>query len=54
MTSWWELLYLLNVLCVWVSWRLAKRFFNEENKLGGYANLFASALNVAVLLNHFI
>jgi hypothetical protein len=50
----WDLLYLLNVLCVWISWRLAMRSFNEENQIGGYANLFASALNAAILMYHFI
>lgn len=50
----WELLYLLNVFCVWFSWRLAMRCFNEENKIGGYANLFASALNGAILMYHFV
>jgi hypothetical protein len=50
----WDLIYLLNVFCVWISWHLAMRSFNEENQIGGYANLFASAFNAAIVLNRFI
>ena len=54
MIEWWDLIYLLNVFCVWFSWHFAMRSFNEENKIGGYANLFASAFNAAIVLNRFI
>jgi hypothetical protein len=54
MTGYLELLYLLNLACVFISWNFATRDFNEGNKFGGYANLFASALNGAIILNHFI
>ena len=54
MTNWWELLYLLNVFCVWFSWRIAMNSFKADNKFGGYANLFASALNAAIVAKHFI
>lgn len=54
MTSYFELFYLLNLACVFLSWKWAMEAFSVNNKFGGYANLFASALNAAIILNHFI
>ena len=48
-----DLLYLLNILCVFVSWRVAQKCFNEGNQFWGYGNIFASALNAAIVFNHF-
>jgi hypothetical protein len=50
----WEILYLLNIFCVWFSWRVAKQCFDRGDKAMGYVNVFASALNAAVVLNHFL
>ena len=50
----WDALYLINVLCIFVSWKFATTCFNEGNKTGGYLNLFASALNAAIVASHFI
>ena len=54
MTTAWDFLYLINVALVYVSWKFATVAFSNGNKIGGYANLFASALNAAVVLNKFI
>ena len=54
MTSYWDLLFLINVVCVFVSWKWATVAFKEGNQFGGWFNLFASALNAAIVLNHFI
>ena len=54
MTSAWDLLYLINIILVFVSWKFATIAFDNGNKIGGYANLFASALNAAVVLVKFI
>lgn len=48
-----DILYLLNVVCVYVSWRVATKCFNEGNTFWGYSNIFASALNFALVVNHF-
>jgi hypothetical protein len=53
MTGAWDLLYLINLACVFLSWKWATVAFNNDNKWGGYLNLFASALNAAIILNHF-
>ena len=54
MTSAWELWYLLNFACIFLSWKWAMESFEVGNKFGGYLNLFASALNAVVILDHFI
>lgn len=54
MTSAWDLIYLINIALVFVSWRFANIAFDNGNKIGGYLNLFASALNAAVVLSKFI
>lgn len=54
MTSYFDLFYLINLACVFFSWKWAMVAFDDGNKLGGYLNLFASALNAAIILNHFI
>ena len=53
MTSVWELFYLLNLACVFLSWKWASEAFNNGNKFGGYFNLSASALNAVIILDHF-
>lgn len=54
MTGWLELFYLINIFCVWYSWRCAMYCFDLENLKLAYANLFASALNAAIVLDHFL
>jgi hypothetical protein len=54
MTSAWDLLYLINIAFVFVSWKFATISFSNGNKIGGYANLFASALNASIVLSKFI
>lgn len=54
MTGAWQLFYLLNLACVFLSWKWANDAFEAGNKLGGYMNLFASALNAVIILDHFI
>ena len=49
-----EFMYLLNVGCVVFSWRVASNCFDRGDKVWGNFNLFASALNAAIVLNHFI
>lgn len=49
-----EIFYLINVICVYVSWRVATKCFNEGNTVWGYFNIGASALNAAIIINHFI
>lgn len=46
--------YLINVGCVYISWRWAMECFNDGLKSAGYVNLFASALNAAIVLDHFL
>lgn len=54
MSSAWDLIYLINIALVFVSWKFANIAFDNGNKIGGYLNLFASALNAAVVLSKFI
>jgi hypothetical protein len=49
-----ELLYLLNVVCVVFSWRVAMQCYNRGDKFWGNFNLFASALNAAIVVNHIL
>jgi len=49
-----DILYLLNVFCVWFSWRVATKCFNEGNTVWAYFNIGASALNAAIVINHFV
>jgi len=48
-----DALYLINVLCIVVSWKFATMCFKSGNKTGGYFNLFASAFNAVVVVRHF-
>jgi len=48
-----DILYLLNVVCIVVSWRVATQCFNRGDKLWGNFNLGASALNFVIVVNHF-
>jgi hypothetical protein len=52
--QWFDLLYLINLFCVWFSWRIAMKSFSEDCPKAGYLNIFASALNAAIIANHFI
>lgn len=54
MTGWLELLYLLNVFCIWYSWRAADECFEYGNTRAGWINVLASALNAAIVADHFI
>lgn len=54
MTSAWDLLYLINIAFVFVSWKVATISFDNGDKIRGYLNLFASALNAAIVLRKFI
>lgn len=54
MTGVYQLFYLLNLACVFLSWKWAMEAFNVGNKFGGYFNLFASALNAVIIFDHFI
>ena len=49
-----ELLYLINVICIIVSWRVAMQCYNRGDKFWGNFNLFASALNAAIVVNHIL
>jgi len=49
-----ELLYLINVACVVVSWRVAMQCFSRGDKFWGNFNIFASALNAAIVVNHIL
>jgi len=50
----WDLMYLLNVFCVWFSWNAAMNCFEDERKFCGYFNLVASASNAAIVLDHIV
>jgi len=49
-----DLFILINVFCVVFSWRVASRCFDRGDKVWGNFNLFASALNAAIVINHFV
>jgi hypothetical protein len=49
-----ELLYLINVACIVVSWRVASQCYGRGDKFWGNFNLFASALNAAIVVNHIL
>jgi hypothetical protein len=49
-----DLFILINVACIVVSWRVAVNCFNRGDKFWGNFNLFASALNAAIVVNHLI
>ena len=49
-----DLFIVINVVCVVVSWRVASHFYNGGDKVWGNFNLFASALNAAIVINHFV
>lgn len=44
-----EWFILINAGLVLFSWRLAMQAFNEGNNIGGWLNIFASALNGAAV-----
>lgn len=52
--EWWELLFFVNLVCVGISANFAKECFDEGNQVGGWLNVFASALNAGIFLNHFV
>lgn len=52
--QWFDLIFLINLFCVWFSWRCAMQCFEWDNKKLAYLNLFASALNAAIVLDHFL
>lgn len=39
----------INVVCMVTSGMLAGYFFSENNTIGGWFNLFASAVNLAIV-----
>lgn len=45
-----ELIYIINLLFVFISWKLASRCYDNGNKVGFYFNMFASALNGVIVL----
>ena len=47
-----EYLYLINAGFAFFSWVWAMEAFEKGNNVGGYANLFASALNAAAVAYH--
>ena len=47
-----EWLYLINVFCVFFSWRVAMRC--KEYGTGWWLNMFASAFNGVVILRAFL
>lgn len=49
-----EWLFLINFLLIFVSCKWAMDAFKQGNKFGGYFNIFASALNAAIVATHFI
>lgn len=51
--EWFDLLYLITLFCVWFSWHVASQCFDRDEDFLGYFNLFASALNAVVFVNHF-
>lgn len=52
--SWIDLLFLINLFCVWFSWNVANQCFERGDKAMGYFNIFASALNGVIFFNHFV
>jgi len=50
----WDLLYLINIFCVWFSWRVASHCFEHGNTTAGWLNIFASSLNAVIVLDHFL
>lgn len=52
MTETWNWFYLINLACIFLSWHWAKEAFANGNKIGGWFNVFASALNAAIVLNY--
>lgn len=44
----------LNGACVFLSAAVSVYCFNNDNKFGGWLNLFASALNVAIVGNNYL
>ena len=49
-----DLLYIINILFIFVGWKWAIDSFNEGNNFSGWLNIFGSALNAAVLADHFL
>lgn len=48
-----DVLYLINFAFIFVSWHFATVCFNNGNRFGGWLNVFASALNAAIVVSHF-
>lgn len=51
MSDYW---YTISLFLVGFNGTMAVMFFRDKRKIAGWANLFASSLNMAVLANHFI
>jgi hypothetical protein len=51
--SWIDYLFFINLVLVFFSGWVAYVSFNRENSIGGWFNVFASALNGAVFMDHF-
>jgi hypothetical protein len=49
-----EAFFLINLVLVFVSWHWATRAFENGANVAGWFNIFASALNAAVIANHFL
>jgi len=49
-----EWLYLINLALVFISFKWAMDSFDKGLEFAGWLNIFASALNGAVIAHHFI
>jgi len=49
-----DYMYLINVACILFSAWVAVGAFNKGNNVGGWLNTLASAVNLAVVLNHYL
>ena len=49
-----DFLYIINVGCIAFSGWLAFTCFVKGNDIGGWMNVFASSLNLAIVANHFL
>ena len=47
-----EFLYFINAFCAGFSGYLAYFLFKEDNKIGAWANVIASAVNIAAFSTH--
>ena len=49
-----KLMIILNIIFAILFWKFAVEAFNNENDAKGWFDIFISALNTAVVVNHFI